>query len=201
MLLRALNDMWTALRSFDDQALTFAFWAVLVYISYKAAKNIIIKLRGKKCDRAWQMVLSICLFGVLSLYLSYLISLTLSGRDAGSRTNKVNLEIFGTFSPGGAISAHALENIFLFVPFGMLVPLTGRFFKRWWNLVLMTFLTSLLIETMQLATARVLTRRDRFFQSRYSRAAAASSRSELIRYSLREMAGNRSYCSAADIFP
>ncbi|HCM91750.1 MAG TPA: hypothetical protein DIS78_04195 [Lachnospiraceae bacterium] len=154
MLLRALNDMWTALRSFDDQALTFAFWAVLVYIAYKALKNLFKRLRGKECERAWQMVLSICLFGVLCLYLSYLISLTLSGRDAGSRTNKVNLEIFGTWSPGGSISAHALENIFLFIPFGLLVPLTGRFFKRWWNLVLMAFLTSLFIETMQLATAR-----------------------------------------------
>jgi glycopeptide antibiotics resistance protein len=154
MLLRALNDMWTALRSFDDQALTFAFWAVLVYIAYIIIKNTIRKLRGKKCDKMWQMIISICLFGVLCLYLSYLISLTLSGRDAGSRTNKVNLEIFGTWSPGGSISAHALENIFLFIPFGMLVPLTGRFFKRWWNLVLIAFLSSLAIETLQLATAR-----------------------------------------------
>ena len=154
MLLRALNDMWTALRSFDDQALTFAFRAVLVYIAYTIIINIIRRLRGRECKKVWQMVLSVCLFGVLCLYLSYLISLTLSGRDAGSRTNKVNLEIFGTWSPGGSISAHALENIILFIPFGMLVPLTGRFFKRWWNLVLMAFLASLFIETMQLATAR-----------------------------------------------
>ncbi len=154
MLLRTLNDMWTALRSFDDQALTFAFRAVLVYILYRIIVNIVKKLRGRECDRLWQMVISICLFGVLCVYMAYLISLTLSGRDAGSRTNKVNLEIFGTWSPGGTISAHALENIFLFVPFGMLVPLTGRFFKRWWNLLLMAFITSLLIETLQLATAR-----------------------------------------------
>ena len=154
MLLRALNDIWTALRSFDDQALTFAFRAVLVYVAYIVIKNIVHRLRGRKCDKIWQMVLSICLFGVLCLYLSYLISLTLSGRDAGSRTNKINLEIFGTWSPNGSLSTHALENVLLFVPFGILVPLTGRFFKRWWNLVLMAFMTSLFIETMQLATAR-----------------------------------------------
>ena len=154
MLIRTLNDIWTALRSFDDQALTFAFRAVLIYIVYIVIKNIVRKIRGRRCDRLWQMVLSVCVFGVLFLYLSYLISLTLSGRDAGSRTNKVNLEIFGTWSPGGSISAHALENILLFIPFGILVPLTGRFFKRWWNLVLMAFLSSLFIETMQLATAR-----------------------------------------------
>ena len=100
------------------------------------------------------MILSVCLFGVLCVYLSYLVSLTLSGRDAGSRTNRVNLEIFGTWRPDGSLSAHALENVMLFVPFGFIVPLTSRFFKRWWNLILIAFMTSLLIETVQLATAR-----------------------------------------------
>ncbi|MCR4806333.1 MAG: VanZ family protein [Lachnospiraceae bacterium] len=154
MLLRALNDIWTALRSFDDQALTFAFRAVLVYIAYTIIKNIVRKLRGKKCERLWQMLLHICHFGLLCVYLSYLISLTLSGREAGSRTNKVNLEIFGTWSAGRSLSTHALENVLLFIPFGLLVPLTGRFFKKWWNLVLISFMGSLFIETMQLATAR-----------------------------------------------
>ena len=154
MLLRALNDIWTALRSFDDQALTFAFRTVLIYTAFILIKNAVLKLRGKKCKKIWQMIISICLFGVLCVYLSYLVSLTLSGREAGSRTNKINLEIFGTWSPNGSLSTHALENVLLFVPFGFLVPLTGRFFKRWWNLILIAFMGSLFIETMQLATAR-----------------------------------------------
>ncbi len=154
MLLRALNDIWTALRSFDEQALSFSLKAVLVYIAFILLKNIILKLSGKKCCRWWQMILSVCIFGILCVYLSYLVSLTLSGREAGSRTNKVNLEIFGTWRADGSLSTHALENVLLFVPFGMLVPLTSRFFKKWWNLILMAFITSLLIEMMQLVTGR-----------------------------------------------
>ena len=154
MLLRALNNIWTALRSFDDQALSFALKAVLVYIAFILLKNLIRVIRRKKPDSIWQMALSICLFGILFVYLSYLSYLTLSGREAGSRTNKINLQIFGTWHADGTLSTHALENVFLFIPFGLLVPLTSRFFKKWWNLILMAFMTSLLIETLQLATAR-----------------------------------------------
>ncbi len=154
MLLRALNDIWTALRSFDEQALTFASRAVLIYIIYIIAVNLIKKVTGKKCLKLWQVTLSVCVFSVICIYLSYLVSLTLSGREAGSRTNKVNLEIFGTWSPTGGMSAHAVENVLLFIPFGLLIPLIAHFFKKWWNLVLAAFITSMLIELSQLITGR-----------------------------------------------
>ena len=46
------------------------------------------------------------------------------------------------------------ENVLLFIPFGILVPLMGHFFKRWWNLTLLAFISSMLIELTQLITAR-----------------------------------------------
>ncbi|MCR5357708.1 MAG: VanZ family protein [Lachnospiraceae bacterium] len=153
MLLRALNDIWTALRSFDEQALTFASRAVLIYVIYILVVNIIKKASGKKHLKLWQMLLSVFVFSVLCVYMSYLVSLTLSGREAGSRPNKINLEIFGTWGSEG-ISAYAIENVLLFIPFGILVPLMARFFKKWWNLVLAAFITSLLIELTQLITGR-----------------------------------------------
>ena len=154
MVLKALNDIWIAIRAFDEQAMTFASIAVLIYIFFIIIKYIYRKLRHKKCDSIWQMVISICLFGILCIYLSYLISLTLSGREAGSRSNKINLELFGTFSTDGSISKNAAENVLLFIPFGILVPLMGHFFKRWWNLTLLAFISSMLIELTQLITAR-----------------------------------------------
>ena len=154
MLLRALNDIWTALRSFDEQALTFASRAVLIYIVYIVIVNIVRGFRGKKRIELWRVLLSIVLFGILCVYLSYLISLTLSGREAGSRTSKINLEVFGTWRPGGGISTHALENVFLFVPFGILMPVGFRFFRKWWNLILGAFILSISIELTQLLTAR-----------------------------------------------
>ena len=154
MLLRALNDIWIALRSFDDQALSFSSRAVLLYTVLIITVNIIQRVRKKNHLKIWQMALSICLFGVLCVYLSYLMSLTLSGREPGSRSNKINLEILGTWRSDGTLSTHAMENVLLFIPFGILVPLTGRFFKKWWNLILMAFISSLLIETTQLITGR-----------------------------------------------
>ena len=154
MLLNALNDMWTALRRFDDQALGFAFKAVLVYSLIVIAVNVIQRIRKKNHMKIWQMALSICLFGVLCVYLSYLVSLTLSGREPGSRSNKVNLEILGTWRSDGTLSTHAAENVLLFIPFGILVPLTTRFFKKWWNLVLIAFISSMIIELSQLITGR-----------------------------------------------
>ena len=154
MVLRALNDIWTALRKFDDQALVFAGYAVLVYSIFLLIKNIIHKIQRKKCDKLWQMVISICLFGVLCIYLSYLVALTLSGRDPGKLYGRINLQIFGTFRANGDISAHAAENILLFIPFGILIPFKTRFFKKWWNLVLIAIISSMLIEISQLITGR-----------------------------------------------
>lgn len=154
MLLRALNDIWIALRKFDEQALGFTCRAVIVYTLIILAVNLIQRLRGKKYQKIWQMALSICLFGVLCVYMSYLVGLTLSGREPGSRTNKINLEILGTWRSDGTLSQHAAENVLLFIPFGILVPLTTRFFKKWWNLILIAFISSMLIEMTQLITGR-----------------------------------------------
>ncbi len=66
----------------------------------------------------------------------------------------MNLILFGTFSKDGSISRHSLENILLFIPFGLLVPMFTRLLRRWWNLVLMAFTGSMVIETTQLITAR-----------------------------------------------
>jgi VanZ family protein len=154
MLLRALNDIWIALRSFDEQALSFSGRAVLIYIIYIVIRNVVKKLRKKKCDSVVQIILSVCVASVLFVYLSYLISLTLSGREAGSRDTRVDIEIFGTWRQDGTLSDFALENVLLFIPFGMIVPLMSRFFKKWWNLVLMAFISSILIEITQLITGR-----------------------------------------------
>ena len=154
MLINALNDIWTALRSFDEQALAFASWAVLIYILFIISINTVRRLKHEEYDSVLRILLSVLMFGVLCIYLSYLVSLTLSGREAGSRTNKINLEIFGTWSADGSMSRHAMENILLFVPFGILVPLKHHFFKKWWNLLLAAFISSLSIEMVQLITAR-----------------------------------------------
>lgn len=43
-------------------------------------------------------------------------------------------------------------NVLLFVPLGYLVPSVSSFFRRWWKVVALGFLFSLLIESIQLVT-------------------------------------------------
>lgn len=54
------------------------------------------------------------------------------------------------------IYRHAVEtvllNVLLFVPLGYLIPIVSRFFHSGWKVLLLGFLFSLLIETVQLIT-------------------------------------------------
>ena len=154
VIINALNDIWIALRAFDEQALTFASIATGIYLLVIIFINIIRRIRNKKPDSLLVCMQKVFVFAVFMVYMSYLISLTLSGREAGSRSNKVNLLLFGTFRKDGSLSRQSVENVLLFVPFGILVPMFTRLFRRWWNLVLMAFAGSLFVETTQLITAR-----------------------------------------------
>lgn len=154
MLLSALRDIWEAFREYQTQALLFGAAGALLYSIYSILNYAGRKLRKKTCRSVWQVLFRIFLFTLFSIYFSYLISLTLSGREAGSRSGHINLTLFSTLIRNGRIGLIAMENILLFIPFGILVPILWKFYRHWWNLVLMAFIISMLIELSQLLTAR-----------------------------------------------
>ncbi|MCR5108072.1 MAG: VanZ family protein [Lachnospiraceae bacterium] len=156
MVISALSDIWKALREYNEQAVKIAVIFVSLYFAF-AFILYTYRVIGKK-ERSFfrQVVYNTCLFGVFGIYLSYLISLTLSGREEGSRSGHINLDLFSTLisSSGDSFKLTGIENVLLFIPFGILVPYIWYFFRKWWNLVLIAFISSLLIEITQLETGR-----------------------------------------------
>ena len=89
----------------------------------------------------------------LIVYFITLLKLAFFSREPGSRTT-INMQLWNTW--GTTMQAHAffIENILMFIPFGILVPLTFRKLSRILHCTATAFLCSLLLETTQLITER-----------------------------------------------
>lgn len=90
--------------------------------------------------------------GFLAAYLVMLFQIVFFSREAGSRM-ALNLVIGGTWTDDLQGRAYVIENILLFIPFGMLVSLNWRRIPLI-GTALIGFGLSLGIEFLQLATAR-----------------------------------------------
>ena len=92
------------------------------------------------------------LLSILLVYFVILFYVTLFSREAGSRVG-TNLSIGGTWTADYQGRAYVVENVLLFIPFGIF---TSVFFKRLKvvGAVFSGFILSLMIECLQLATAR-----------------------------------------------
>lgn len=86
------------------------------------------------------------------VYLPLLLILTYFEREAGSRQG-VSLIPFETLG-GARANAYVVENVFLFLPFGMLMAAALKPMRRLWFSLLMGAACSLCIEIMQLITQR-----------------------------------------------
>lgn len=154
MFIRALHDIWDAFRMYNDQALRFGVYAIIIYTSFSLIRKVARKVRGEQSQPIGQILFQICVFALLGIYFSYVISLTLSGREAGSRSGYVNLILFSTLGNGESWKLTGIENILLFLPYGVLVPMIWKVYRRFWNLGLLAFITSTSIELLQLITRR-----------------------------------------------
>lgn len=84
------------------------------------------------------------------MYLLILIQITLLTREPGSRTT-MNLKLFGTLGNARA-NAYVIENLILFIPFGVLLPITWKKARLGMVCTLAGLLTSMSIEIIQLLT-------------------------------------------------
>ena len=84
MLFSALKDIWEAFRVYWEQALLFGMAGAAFYTVCSVWANSARKRKGRGGHSFWLVGFRLCVFTVFSIYFSYLISLTLSGREAGS---------------------------------------------------------------------------------------------------------------------
>ncbi len=86
-------------------------------------------------------------------YVFVLLNMTFFSREPGSRTG-VNLQLFGTWGDTPKSRGYVIENIILFLPFGILVPGAIPFLRRAWCCVPVACLCSIAIEGVQFVTQR-----------------------------------------------
>lgn len=87
------------------------------------------------------------------IYIYIALCVTIFSRAAGSRIG-VNIHFFGTFSHVMSQNIYPVENILLFIPFGLLLPLVWKKGHSVLLYLTLGFLFSLLIELVQLLTGR-----------------------------------------------
>lgn len=95
----------------------------------------------------------------LALLVYFLIFSESLGRDASQRDNAYNLELFKEIRRFyiyrkqlgmEAFLLNVFGNVIAFMPCGFFLPIVSRRSRKWYNTVLLAFLFSLSVETLQL---------------------------------------------------
>ena len=90
---------------------------------------------------------------VAVVYTAVLINLTYLSREPGSRIG-ISLELFQTWGDSVVDHSYFIENIILFIPFGILFPMVFPILRKGWSCILTGFLFSVMLEFTQLITGR-----------------------------------------------
>ena len=88
----------------------------------------------------------------LCAYVVLMIQIVLLSREPGTRIS-VDLIPGSTWTQDSQGRAYVIENVLLFIPYGVLLPLSFQKIRLRW-IVLMGFFTSVLIELVQYMTGR-----------------------------------------------
>ena len=98
-------------------------------------------------------ILKMLLFFAGTVYISFVVDLTLLNREAGSRCG-VSLHLFETFYPDPESMRYVYENILLLLPMGIWLPMMFSAFRRGITVAGTAFFTSCMIEVVQHITKR-----------------------------------------------
>ena len=87
-------------------------------------------------------------------YLFVVAKLTFFTRESGSHPRAIDFQLLGTFHPGTPAGQFFYENILLFIPAGIFLPILFPVQRRWYRTLLSGCLCSCTIEFAQLITGR-----------------------------------------------
>lgn len=87
------------------------------------------------------------------VYVGVILAITFLSRESGS-VSGVDLGLFSTWGINDRNNAFVIENILLFIPYGMLAKWSFRRFNKWYQCALSGVLFSFSIEYLQLLTHR-----------------------------------------------
>lgn len=141
-------DLWTYLQSY----LAFAILSGITVIigTYILSAFLSVSLHKNWNQHFGKRLPSMLIFYI---YFFFVAGITLLSREPGSRV-EVNLKIFGTITDSAYGNRYVIENILLFIPFGVLFPILWNRINTAFKCLLAGFLFSLLIEVIQFITKR-----------------------------------------------
>lgn len=109
---------------------------------------------GKRADRSGgiclerKWLLTLCI-----IYTTVILYLAFFSREPGSRTG-IDLMLFETWKDSPIAKAYVIENVLMFIPFGILFPAAFRHLRTGVRCTVLGFLSSVCLELAQLATQR-----------------------------------------------
>lgn len=86
-------------------------------------------------------------------YLALILMITLWSRESGSQKG-LDLELFSTWGINKRNNAYVVENVLLFIPYGVLCPLAFKPLGKFFSCLTVGAATSLSVELLQLVTGR-----------------------------------------------
>jgi len=131
-------------------AVRYLPYSLLVGIPVSAFLVLCTKKKRRSREKRLLAALPVAVFG---LYLSVMLVITFFSRESGSRQG-VDLELFSTWGINARNNALVAENVLLFVPYGFLASWAFEWTRHFWGCLLLGAATSLMIESLQLATGR-----------------------------------------------
>lgn len=152
MIYRIQSDITYFIENYLLQGILFAtiFGVVILlgHIKYlhkqKQSLKVLLSRRGLYKAGLWYFLL---------IYFYMIIAITLLSRSE-ARIAKVNLKLFSTFGKQIWHQIFIYENILMFVPYGILVYLLFKKFRKVFWMLGIGFCSSLLIEVIQYITKR-----------------------------------------------
>ncbi|MGN0167327.1 MAG: VanZ family protein [Acetatifactor sp.] len=103
--------------------------------------------RGKKTESSSAPIVAFC------IYAAVMMSITFLSRENGSRAG-IDLELFSTWGINDRNNAYVVENVLLFIPYGFLCCWAFPGVRGFFRCTMVGALTSMGIESLQLATGR-----------------------------------------------
>ena len=92
--------------------------------------------------------------GMFLIYFIVVLKTAFFSREPGSRVGEIDWRILPNWQTAIWVRTYALENIIMFIPFGILVPLFGRWAKKFYVCIPLAMLLSIGIEASQYGTQR-----------------------------------------------
>ena len=126
-------------------AILITFAGVMIYLLlYRMRTRTILLKRQKK---------KMSVVVLLIIYIEVLLQTAFFSREPGSRTG-IDITMFSTWGETAKEHAYFIENIMMFVPLGILLPMLFKKMRKLQYCVLSGFLCSCMIEVSQLITQR-----------------------------------------------